>query len=139
MVNVLGPYPLCAACAKTNGGLVSVRHEQVHVRAYGKESCVDRGLAGLMVHLWRVCDTFSCCEESGGLAYVVASADTAAAAVDLLERLGLEPRVEQGHIRFRVLEYPRLDDAEAVGQALEGRPRAFITLRVNDGGEWQLE
>jgi tetratricopeptide (TPR) repeat protein len=28
---VLGAYPLCDRCAKTNGGLVAVRHRQVHV------------------------------------------------------------------------------------------------------------
>jgi hypothetical protein len=115
---VLGPHPLCELCLKTNGGLVSVRHRQVHVRAHGKESCVDSGLAGLMAHLWKVCDTRSCCEEDGGLAYVVATTQTQAAAVEFLTRLGLDPRVEQGFIRFRVPTSLRLDDAESVRQAL---------------------
>jgi hypothetical protein len=136
MVNVLGPYPLCDACVKTNGGLISVKHQQVHVRAHGKESCVDRGIAGLMVHLWKVCDTFSCCERSGGLAYVVASTETIGAAVDLLERLGLKPRIEDGFIRFRVPGDLRLDDAEAVRRALEGGQRT-LTLRVDNNGQWQ--
>jgi hypothetical protein len=139
MVVVLGPYPLCGACVKTNGGLVSVRHQQAHVAAHGKESCVDRGLAGLIVHLWSVCETYSCCEDDGGLAYVVASAETRAAAVDLLERLGLEPRIEEGFVRFRVPEYPRLDDAEEVRQALVGPQHTLITLRVDENGELQLE
>jgi hypothetical protein len=137
MVNVLGPYPLCEACIKTNGGLISVRHEQVHVRAHGKESCVDRGIAGLMVHLWEVCDTFSCCERSRGLGYAVVSTETTGAAVDVLERLGLEPRIEEDLIRFRVPKDLRLDDAEAVRRALAGAQRT-LTLRVDNNGKWRL-
>lgn len=44
---ILGPYPLCPMCRETNGGLIAVRHRQVHLRAHGQQACVDRGLAGL--------------------------------------------------------------------------------------------
>jgi hypothetical protein len=139
VVNVLGPHPLCAECVKTNGGLVAVSHPQVHISAHGKQSCVDRGIAGLMVHLWEVCDTFSCCEDDGGVAYVVVSEETRPAAVDFLTRLGLEPRIEGGFVWFRVPEYPRLDDADDVARALYGPRQMLVTLRIDENGELQLE
>ena len=115
---VLGPYPLCALCREVNGGLVAVRHPQVHVRAHGKQSCVDRGLAGLIANLWAVCDTRSCCEDDNGKAYVVPSPDTHEAAERLLVKLGLRPESKDGTIYFRVPTSLRLDDAELVRRAL---------------------
>ncbi|WP_280258478.1 hypothetical protein [Nocardia abscessus] len=61
---VLGPYPLCAECERTNGGLVAVRHRQHHVRAGGRQSCVDHGLVPIIATLWeRGCDTRNSCQN----------------------------------------------------------------------------
>ena len=92
----------------TNGGLIAVRHRQVHLRAHGKEACVDRGLAGLLAGLWAVCDTRSCCENAGGRAYVVPTADTCDAAVEMLTRLRLRPEVVDGTVYFRASPRPKL-------------------------------
>ena len=116
---VLGPYPLCALCREVNGGLVAVRHRQVHLRAHGKQSCVDRGLAGLIANLWAVCDTRSCCEDDNGRAYVVPTTDMHEAAERLLVKLGLRPESEDGTIYFRVPTSLRLHEAEFVRRALE--------------------
>lgn len=66
----LGPYPLCAACQWTNGGLTHARHPQRHISAYGQSACVDAGLADLIAQLWAVCETKSCCQDEDGRAYV---------------------------------------------------------------------
>lgn len=124
---VLGPYPLCPACRKTNGGLVAVRHRQVHLRAHGKEACVDRGIAGLLASLWAVCDTRSCCEDEDGQAYVVPTRDTCDAAAQLLTRLGLHPTVVDGTIYFRMPDSFGLDDVEQVHRRLQ-RP---AVMQVN--------
>jgi hypothetical protein len=102
MVVELGLYPLCERCKQTNGGLVSVRHRQVHVRADGRESCVDQGLANLIVRLWTVCDTRSCCEDDDGWAYVVPTAGTIDPAEDLLTDLGLAVERRSGALYFRL-------------------------------------
>jgi hypothetical protein len=115
---VLGPYPLCPACRVTNGGLISVSHRQVHLRAHGKQACIDRGLAGLLTNLWAVCETRSCCENNGGRAYVVPTAETCDAAVDMVTRLRLHPWVRDGIIYFQVPAF-RLDDAETIRRALD--------------------
>jgi hypothetical protein len=100
MAIVLGPYPLCALCQKTNGGLIAVRHRQVHLVAHGKEACVDRRLADLIVRLWAVCDTRSCCEDENGRAYVVPTVDTREAAEDLLTERGISYVNERGFLYF---------------------------------------
>ncbi|KKK06385.1 hypothetical protein [Micromonospora sp. HK10] len=120
---VLGPYPLCAACREVNGGLLAARHPQVHVRAHGREACVDRGLAGLIVHLWAVCETRSCCEDENGAAYVVPTPDTRAAAEELLTRLGLRVTTRADILHFPVPAGFRLGDAEFVRRALAGGRR----------------
>ncbi|WP_179118336.1 tetratricopeptide repeat protein [Saccharothrix sp. ALI-22-I] len=97
---VLGPYPLCDACKQVNGGLVAVRHRQVHVRAHGKESCVDQGLAGIMAGLWAVCDTTTCCEDEDGRAYVAPVAGQAFAAEEFLAGLGIRVENEGGALYF---------------------------------------
>jgi hypothetical protein len=103
---VLGPHPLCDACKQVNGGLVAVRHRQVHVRAHGKESCVDQGLAEIVTGLWAVCATRSCCEDEGGRAYVVPEAGQALAAEEFLAGLGI--RVEnEGGVLYFTLPGPR--------------------------------
>lgn len=99
---VLGPYPLCAQCEKVNGGLVAVRHRQVHVRANGRESCVDQGLARIIVDLWAVCGTTTCCEDDGGRAYVVPAAGQLAAAEELLTSQGIPVEREHGVLYFRL-------------------------------------
>ncbi|MBM2621161.1 hypothetical protein JIG36_37235 [Actinoplanes sp. LDG1-06] len=137
MTVVLGPYPLCAACRLTNGGLIAVRHRQVHLRAHGKEACVDRGLAGLLTHLWAVCDTRSCCEDDDGDAYVVPTADTLDAAVEMLSALRLEPAVTDGVVSFPVWTTFRLDDAAWVRQRLSGRSRPAAVWRVNESGVFE--
>src|SRR5215207_9531587 len=102
MVVVLGPYPLCDKCKRTNGGLVAVSHRQIHLRANGKEACVDQGLAGLMAKLWAVCDTRSCCEDENGRAYVVPTAGTREAAEQFLTSLGIPFDLERGILYFRL-------------------------------------
>jgi hypothetical protein len=114
MTVVLGPYPLCPACRATNGGLVAVQHRQVHLRAHGKQACVDRGLAGLIANLWAVCDTRSCCEDEDGWAYVVAAVDTRAAAERMLAQLGLNPVLRDGALYFRAAPSSHLEDADHV-------------------------
>jgi hypothetical protein len=118
MVVRLGSFPLCPQCQTANGGLVAVQHRQVHLNAYGKEACVDRGLAGLIACLWSVCDTSSCCEDDGGRMYVVPTADTRTSAVDMLSRLGLDLRLQGTRVYFPQPASLRLDDYEAVRQAL---------------------
>lgn len=136
MAVVLGPYPLCAACRKVNGGLVAVQHRQVHVRAHGKEACVDQGLAGLMTHLWAVCDTRSCCENDKGRAYVVPTPETREAAEQLLTRVGLRPATEEGIIYFPVPRSFRLHDAEFVRRASEQPHGQTMRWRVDGNGRF---
>ncbi|WP_250030271.1 hypothetical protein [Paractinoplanes maris] len=123
-MNFLGPHPLCAECRRVNGGLLAVGHRQVHVRAYGKGACVDRGLAGLFAVLWAVCDTRSCCEDSGGEAYVVPTEDTFDAADRMLRRLGLWPRTGDGALWFTRPAW--FEDAGLVRRALDGRESRWI-------------
>ncbi|WP_250008898.1 hypothetical protein [Actinoplanes sp. M2I2] len=115
---ILGPYPLCAECRKTNGGLVAVGHRQVHLRAHGKQACVDQGLKGLFAVVWAVCDTRGSCEDAEGEAYLVPTAETFDAAEDLLWRLGLGPTAREGALWFRTPTRFRLDDAGHVRHAL---------------------
>src|SRR5690606_11360960 len=90
-------HPLCEECRQRGAGPESARHRQVHVRAHGKESCVDIHLASLLARLWEVCDTTSSCQDYGGRAYVRPTADIAAAAERYLrEELGLEVETEDG-------------------------------------------
>ncbi|GIJ50962.1 hypothetical protein Val02_78480 [Virgisporangium aliadipatigenens] len=130
----LGPYPLCPACRMTNGGLIAVRHRQIHLKAHGKEACVDRGIAGLLGSLWAVCDTRSCCEDEGGRAYVVPTAETCDAATQLLSSLRLHPTVVDGIIYFRLPDAFRLDDVEQVRQRLQGPAGIQVTWRLNSAG-----
>jgi hypothetical protein len=109
---VLGPYPLCPFCRTRNGGLIAVRHRQIHLRAHGKEACVDQGIAGLLARLWAVCDSRSCCEDEGGRAYVVPTAGTCDAAIHLLTGLGLDPELMNGIVYFQITGSIRLDDVE---------------------------
>jgi hypothetical protein len=134
---VLGPYPLCPVCRKTNGGLIAVRHRQVHLRAHGKEACVDRGIAGLLANLWAACDTRSCCENEDGRAYVVPTADTCDAAARLLANLGLHPTVEGGVIYFRMSDSFRLDDVVQVRRRLQRPTGIQANWRVNDSGVFE--
>ncbi|WP_346129473.1 tetratricopeptide repeat protein [Lentzea roselyniae] len=99
---VLGPYPLCDTCKQFSGGLVAVRHRQIHVRAHGKEACVDQGLAEIVTGLWAVCATRSCCEDEGGRAYVVPVPGQAPAAEEFLAGLGLRVENEGGVLYFRL-------------------------------------
>jgi hypothetical protein len=131
---VLGPYPLCPICRETNGGLVAVRHPQVHLRAHGKEACVDRGIAGLLAGLWAVCDTRSCCEDDDGRAYVVPTAETGEAAVRLLTDLGLRPAVADGIVFFRMRESFRLDDPAWVRRQLRRPTGVEVRWQASGGG-----
>jgi hypothetical protein len=97
---VLGPFPLCDQCKQTNGGLVAVRHRQIHVRANGREACVDEGLADLMVQLWAVCETTSCCEDKDGRAYAVPATGHVDAAELFLIGLGVDVSNERGVLYF---------------------------------------
>jgi hypothetical protein len=134
---VLGPYPLCPSCRTTNGGLIAVRHRQVHLRLNGNEACVDRGIAGLLANLWAVCDTRSCCEDEGGKAYVVPTADTCDAAVQMLACLGLNPEFVDGIVYFRMRNSIRLDDVEQVRQRLLGQSSIKAIWRVNRSGMFE--
>ena len=134
---VLGPYPLCLTCQKTNGGLIAVRHRQTHLRAHGREACVDRGLAGLLASVWAVCDTRSCCENDGGRAYVVPTADTCDAAAHLLTKLGLHPAILDGTIYFQTPTSFRLDDVDQVRRVLEQPGGAQSRWRVNENGVFE--
>ena len=134
---VLGPYPLCPACRLTNGGLIAVRHRQVHLQAHGKQACVDRGIAGLLANLWTVCDTRSCCENDGGRAYVVPTAESCDAATQLMADLGLRPAVVDGVIYFPMRESFHLDDAVQVRRRLQRPTGIQATWRVNDSGVFE--
>lgn len=101
---VAGPYALCATCQRHNDGLVAVRHRQVHVRANGRESCVDHRLAEVMRRLWSVCDTRSCCEDEDGRAYVVPATGQSALAEQVLLDLGFDVANEDGVLYFRLGE-----------------------------------
>lgn len=137
MAVVLGPYPLCAACRKANGGLVAVQHRQVHLRAHGKEACVYRGLAGLIAHLWAVCDTRSCCENDNGRAYVVPTPDTREELERLLARVGLPAAKKEGLLYFPVPRSFRLHDAEFVRRALEQPRGQAVRWRVDKNGRFE--
>lgn len=103
MVAEAAPHPLCEECRRGGTGTESARHRQVHVRAHGKESCVDIHLASLMARLWEVCETTSSCQDHGGRAYVRPTADTAAAAERYLcGELGLEVEKQDGVLWFRL-------------------------------------
>jgi hypothetical protein len=117
----------------TNGGLVAVRHRQIHLHAHGKEACIDRGIVGLLASLWAVCDTRSCCEDDGGRAYVIPTSDTRAAAVDMLTRLGLRPRTVGGIVWFDNATALHLDDIDAVRRAAEQPQGRQVRWRVRDG------
>lgn len=134
---VLGPYPLCPTCQKTNGGLIAAKHRQIHLRAHGREACVDAGLAGLLACLWAVCETRSCCENDRGRAYVVPTADTCEAAKHLLTRLGLRPTNLDGTIYFHRPSSFRLDDAGQVRRVLEQPGGAHSRWRVNENGVFE--
>lgn len=100
---VLGPYPLCAQCEQTNGGLVAVRHRQRHVRANGREACVDEALADIITALWKAnCDTRNNCQDVDGEAFVVPAMGHAAAAMDVLARIGIQARNDHGELYFRL-------------------------------------
>lgn len=131
MVVVLGPYPLCDQCKRTNGGLVAVSHRQVHLRANGKEACVDQGLAGLMAKLWAVCDTRSCCEDENGRAYVVPTAGTREAAEQFLTSLGIPFDLEDGRLYFRL----PADTQEISGPPGAGQGEVF-RWRVDESGKF---
>jgi hypothetical protein len=134
VVVVLGPYPFCEACRLTNGGLIAVKHRQIHLRAHGKESCVDAGLVGLLAALWSVCETRSCCEDSNGRAYVVPTSETREAAEQMLTALGLRWVNEEGFLFFRVPDSSRLSDIEYV-QRLLGQPGGrIIHVRADEMG-----
>lgn len=135
MARVLGPYPLCLLCQRINGGLVAVRHRQVHLRAAGREACVDRGLAGLMAVLWEVCETRSCCEGDGDEAYVVPAPEAEEAAVALLARLRLHPRADAGTVYFRPAYY--LGDKDEVRRQLARPPSTQWHWRVTAGGYFE--
>jgi hypothetical protein len=136
MDRVLGPYPLCPRCRRTNGGLVAVRHRQIHLRAAGRQACVDRGLAGLIACLWEVCETTSCCEEAGDEAYVVPTEETGEAAVALLAGLRLSPRVEDGTVYFRPAYY--LADRDEVRRRMARPPSTQWHWRVTAAGVFEL-
>src|SRR5215475_8435792 len=102
MVVVLGPYPLCDQCQETNGGLVAVAHRQIHLRAHGKEACVDEGLVGLIDRLWTVCDTTSSCEDDNGRAFVIPTDETLGAAEEMLTTLGIAYENEAGALFFHL-------------------------------------
>src|SRR5690349_19768129 len=120
-----------------NGGLISVRHRQVHLRAHGKEACVDRGIAGVLASLWAVCDTRSCCEDEGGRAYVVPTAETRDAAVQLLTGLRLNPELVDGTVYFRNSDSIRLDDLEQVRRTLQRQSEVMEVWRVNALGVFE--
>ncbi|MEV6067680.1 hypothetical protein AB0L82_14095 [Nocardia sp. NPDC052001] len=98
---VLGPYPLCAMCEQTNGGLIAVEHRQLHVRAAGRESCVDHRLSEIIPALWnRGCDTRSSCQDANGAAMVVPVAGQADLAVHILSDLGIHAYSLDGEVYF---------------------------------------
>ncbi|WP_181725388.1 tetratricopeptide repeat protein [Nocardia gipuzkoensis] len=87
---VLGPYPLCAQCEQTNGGLVAVRHRQRHIQAGGKQSCVDHGLSAIIATLWEHgCDTRNSCQDVDTRAMVTPAAGQTQLAVNILADMGI--------------------------------------------------
>lgn len=97
----LGPYPLCEACQRTNGGLTHVRHPQRHIEAHGQAVCVDEELADLLIQLWAVCETKSCCQDDGGRAYVTPTQATRAAAEKWFAEQGIPRELdERGRLWF---------------------------------------
>lgn len=98
---VLGPYPLCAECERTNGGLVAVRHRQIHVRAAGRESCVDHALRTIIARLWENgCDTRNSCQDFDSRAMVVPVAGQTRLAVEALARMGIHAEVVDTAVFF---------------------------------------
>jgi hypothetical protein len=93
-------YRLCDSCLRTNGGLIYTRHRQMHVSAHGQQSCVDERLAGIIVSLWEVCETRSCCQDDDGVAYIVPTTATIDAAQDALARLGIVAERVDGALCF---------------------------------------
>ncbi|HEX6356624.1 tetratricopeptide repeat protein [Actinophytocola sp.] len=103
--HVIGPYPLCDECKKVNGGLVAVRHRQVHISANGRQSCVDEGLADVVTALWQAdCDTTSACQDEygNGRAYVYVVCDDVVAAQRCLTGLGLTVEKEACALYFHL-------------------------------------
>ena len=90
----LGPYPLCAACQRTNGGLTHAAHPQRHIEAHGQAACVDEELADLIAQLWAVCETKSCCQDEDGRAYMTPTPETRAAAEAWLVERGIPCEVD---------------------------------------------
>lgn len=98
---VLGPYPLCPRCEQTNGGLVAVRHPQRHIRANGRQACVDQAMADIITTLWKAnCDTRSCCEDDEGNASVILATGHASKAMDILAGIGIQARNDNGELYF---------------------------------------
>lgn len=98
---VLGPYPLCAQCERTNGGLVAVWHRQRHVQAGGRESCVDHGLSTIIATLWEHgCDTRNSCQDFEGRALVTPVAGQAQLAVNILADMGIHAEMVGGTVYF---------------------------------------
>src|SRR5262249_9149861 len=77
-------------------------HRQIHLRAHGKEACVDEGLVGLVDRLWTVCDTTSSCEDDNGRAFVIPTEETLGAAEEMLTTLGITYENEAGALSFRL-------------------------------------
>ena len=95
----LGPHPLCGECQRTNGGLTHARHPQRHIAAHGQSACVDAELADLLMELWAVCETKSCCQDEGGRAYVTPTSETRAAAESWFTKRGIQhERGERGRL-----------------------------------------
>ncbi len=107
-----GRFPPCDACQQANGARVATRHRQVHLRANGRESCVDEHLTGVIVGLWQVCETTGSCQDHDGRAYVVPTPDTLAEGERFLTGLGLVVDNEDGVLFFR-LPAPRQDGEPA--------------------------
>lgn len=98
---VLGPYPLCALCEQTNGGLVAVRHRQRHIQAGGRESCVDHGLSTIIATLWEHgCDTRNSCQDVEARAMVTPVIGQAQLAVNILADMGIHADTEDGTVYF---------------------------------------
>ncbi|MEV6557427.1 tetratricopeptide repeat protein [Nocardia sp. NPDC051756] len=100
---VLGPYPLCAQCEQTNGGLIAVRHRQRHIRANGREACVDLAMVDIITTLWKAnCDTRSNCQDTDGHALVVPATGHASEAMAVLAGIGIQARNDNGELHFRL-------------------------------------
>ncbi|MFF2550539.1 hypothetical protein ACFVUS_06035 [Nocardia sp. NPDC058058] len=98
---ILGPYPLCRYCEQTNGGLIAVRHRQIHIRAADRESCVDHKLTDIITTLWnRGCDTRSSCQDENGRAMVTPAAGHADLAVNILADMGIHTDEVDGLVYF---------------------------------------